>query len=209
MNPKIIAEDNHQAQVFIGQNTPFTTTNVNITAANSSTGFTVDYRDVGVLLEVTPTLGLGDMVTLELHQEINEIDPLNNTTVSGGYPVPTTDKILTTTRLHVPSGYFLVISGLVKNTKVNARVGLPCLGWLPAIGGAFSQQAQAYSKENVIIFLQPRIIDTPCQMGWITKHEGKDFYENSKPEPPNPDCQTNYFYHNYAPGPKADAPPFK
>lgn len=200
LNPKILAEDNRQAQVFIGQNTPFTTTNVNITAANSSTGFTVDYRDVGVLLQVTPTLGLGDMVTLELHQEINEIDPLQSVNIDG-YPLPTTQKILTTTRVHVPSGYFMVISGLIKNTKAHARVGIPCLGFLPVIGGAFSDQAQDYKKENVIIFLQPRIIDTPCQMGWMTKHEGKDFYCNSMPEPANPDCQTNSFYHDYSPGP--------
>jgi type III secretion protein C len=200
MNPKIIAEDNRQAQVFVGKNTPFTTTNVNITAANSSTGFTVDYRDVGVLLEVTPTLGLGDMVTLEIHQEINEIDPLNSTNIDG-YPLPTTDKLLTTTRLHVPSGYFLVISGLVKNTKSYTRSGIPCLGCLPVIGGAFSQQGQDYIKENVIIFLQPRIIDTPCQMGWITNHEGRDHYCNSVPEPCDPDCQSNRFYHDYSPGP--------
>jgi type III secretion protein C len=198
MNPKIIAEDNRQAQVFVGYNIPFTTTNVNITAANSSTGFTVDYRDVGVLLEVTPTLGLGDMVTLEIHQEINEIF---NTQRVDGYPLPETEKILTTTRVHVPSGYFLVISGLVKNKKQYARSGIPCLGCLPVIGGAFSDQGQLYEKDNVIIFLQPRIIDTPCQMGWISEHEGRDHYCNSTPEPCDPDCQTNRFYHDYSPGP--------
>ena len=198
MNPKIIAEDNRQAQVFVGQNAPFTTTNVNITAANSSTGFTVDYRDVGVLLEVTPTLGLGDMVTLEIHQEISEI--VQNYNISG-FPLPSTDKILTTTRVHVPSGYFLVISGLVKNKKLYRREGVPCLGCLPVIGGAFSQQAQEYRKENVIIFLQPRIIDTPCQMSWLSEHEGRDHYCNSTPESCNPDCQTNRFYHDYSPGP--------
>lgn len=205
LNPKIIAEDNRQAQVFVGQNAPFTTTNVQIQAANSSTGFTVDYRDVGVLLEVTPTLGLGNMVTLELHQEINQIDPAQSITISG-FPVPTTDKLLTTTRLHVPSGYILVLSGMIQNTKAHSRQGIPCLGCLPIIGAAFSQQTQVYEKTNTIIFLQPRIIDTVCQMGWLADHEGRDFYCNSRPEPCNPDCIRNRFYHDYSPVPTTPCP---
>lgn len=195
-SPKIIAEDNRQAQVFVGQNVPFTTTNVQIQAANSSTGFTVDYRDVGVLLQVTPILGTSDMVTLELHQEINQIDPAQSLTI-GGFPVPTTDKTLTTTRVHVPNGYFCVISGMIKNQKAYTRTGLPCLGCLPVIGGAFSQQQQTNIKQNIILFLHPRIIDTDAQIGRVSDCEGCEFYRNSQPEPCDPDLQVNRYYKDF------------
>lgn len=195
-NPKIIAEDNRQAQVFVGQNIPFTTTNVTIQAANQSTGFTVDYRDVGVLLQVTPILGTSNMVTLEIHQEINQVDPAQSLTISG-FPVPTTDKTLTTTRVHVPDGFFVVISGMIQNVKIYQRTGLPCLGCLPYIGGAFSQQEQVNTKQNIILFLHPRIIDTPDEIGRITDCEGCEFYKNSQPEPCDPDLQINRYYKDF------------
>ncbi|MDR3624781.1 MAG: secretin N-terminal domain-containing protein [Chlamydiales bacterium] len=194
LNPKIIVEDNRKAQVFVGTNSPFTTTNVQIQAANNSTGFTVDYRDTGVLLQVTPLLGLSNMVTLEIHQEINEIDPTSNLFISG-FPVPTTNKILTTTRVHVPSGYFIVLSGMIQNTKTYVRSGIPCLGCLPVIGSAFSQQAQSCVKDNIIIFLNPRIIDTPCQIARLTDAEGVDFYENSMPDSCFPEGQCCRYYN--------------
>lgn len=194
MNPKIVAVDSHQAQVFIGTNTPFTTANVAIQTAQSSTAFNVDYRDIGISLQVTPTLGKGDMITIDLVQEINNIVGANSI---NGFPTPTTSKLSTNTRVVVPNGYFLVLSGLIQNQKQYTNSGLPCLGGLPFIGGAFSTQSQNYSKNNTIVFLHPRIMDTPCQIKCIGDYEGDEFYMNSKPESCNVDWQTNAFYKSF------------
>lgn len=188
LNPKIVTEDNSPAQVFVGQNIPFTTANVEIQASNNSTGFTVDYRDVGVLLEVTPYLGAGDIVTIELHQEISQISttsvlPNLFPTSVNGFPIPTTNKTFTTTRVHIPSNYFLIISGMIQNQKTYTKSGIPCLGCLPVASGAFSQQAESEVKQNVIIFLHPRIINNRCDIGELTDQQGYEYELKSAPIP--------------------------
>jgi len=189
LNPKVVTEDNNTAQIFVGQNIPFTTANVQIQAANNSTGFNVDYRDVGILLEVTPYLGSNDIVTLDLHQEINFLDTTNSGSTATpnsvpnniqGFPIPTTNKILTSTRVHVPHNYFLIISGHINDQKTYTRAGLPCLGCLPVVGSAFSQQASAITKQNIIIFIHPKIIDTRYDIAEITDEQGCDFERHSE-----------------------------
>lgn len=188
LNPKIVTEDNNTAQIFVGQNIPFTTANVQIQAANNSTGFNIDYRDVGVLLEITPYLGSSDIVTLDIHQEINNVDTTgsNNSAVPtvpnqiDGFPIPTTNKILTTTRVHVPHNYFLIISGQINEQRTYVRQGLPCLGCLPVVGAAFSQQQSSIVKQNVIIFIHPKIIDTRYDIAQITDEQGCDFERHSE-----------------------------
>lgn len=194
MNPKIVAVDSHQATIFIGQNVPFSTSNVVIQTAQQSTAFNVDYRDIGISLQVTPTLGKGDVITLDLVQEVDQV--VSNTPING-FPVPTTSKLSTNTRVVVPNGYFLVISGLIQNTKQYTTQGIPCLGCLPVIGGAFSQQSQTYSKDNVIIYMHPRIMDTPQLIAGIGNYESDEFFMNSCPEPCDIDWQTNGLYKSF------------
>lgn len=188
LNPKIVTEDNNTAQVFVGQNIPFTTANVQIQAANASTGFNIDYRDIGVLLEVTPFLGSNDIVTLDLHQEINTLPTdasANGTSPNipstiNNFPIPTTNKVLTTTRVHVPHNYFLIISGQIQDQKVYVRSGLPCLGCLPVVGAAFSQQSTVLTKQNIIIFIHPKIIDNRYDIAELTDEQGCDFERHSE-----------------------------
>lgn len=196
INPKIVAVDSHQSQIFVGSNTPFTTANVTVQAAQSSNAFNVDYRDIGTSLQVTPTLGRGDIITLDLVQEIDNIDANTSASING-FPAPTTNKLSSTTRVIVPNGYFLVLSGMIQNQKIYSNSGLPCLGCIPILGAAFSQQTQTYSKLNTIIFIHPRIMDTTEQIAGIGNYEGDEFYWNSKPECCNPDLQTNGFYKNF------------
>jgi len=95
---------------------------------------------------------------LNLNEEITEsVDHdlmTNNSQVNG---IRTT-KTNMSTHVHVPDKHFLVLSGMIRNTKANHKAGLPCLGGLPWIGAAFSKTRQNDEKRNVIIFVRPHII---------------------------------------------------
>ncbi len=197
INPKIVAVDNRQSSMFVGSNTPFTTANVTVQTAQQSNAFNVDYRDIGVSLQVTPTLGKGDIITLDLAQEIDQIDTGAASSVTQGFPTPTTTKLSTTTRVIIPNGYFLVLSGMIQNTKNYTKTGLPCLGCIPVLGAAFSTQTQTYTKNNTIIFIHPRIMETTDQICGIGNYEGDEFNWNSKPEECMPNCQTNAFHKSF------------
>ncbi|MBJ7449238.1 MAG: hypothetical protein JHC93_02635 [Parachlamydiales bacterium] len=190
MNPKIVTVDTNTAQLFVGTNTPFTTSTTQIDGAASSTGFTVDYRDVGVFLEVTPTLGVGDLITLDIHQEINAIsssatNTLNissSSSTAASFPIPTTNRTTTSTRIYIPNEYFLMISGMISDNKTRTKSQLPCLGGIPWFGAAFSNQAVSNTKNNVIIFIHPRILSSPDDVGRLSDEQGEEYRKKSDPK---------------------------
>jgi type II secretory pathway component GspD/PulD (secretin) len=158
MNPKIMTQDGHTSNIFVGQNVPFVGSFVSNTSSNTTETSNIEYRDVGFNLIVTPTLGTNNVITLDINQDVSSQIPttlsLNNTVVSG----ITTNHATMTTRVHVPDRHFLVLSGMIQDEKTHTKQGVPCLGGLPMIGALFTQNAITDAKNNVIIFLKPYIV---------------------------------------------------
>ncbi|MEI8329408.1 MAG: secretin N-terminal domain-containing protein, partial [Chlamydiia bacterium] len=178
MNPKIITQDGHTSTIFIGQNIPFTGSFVSNVTTSTVTTSNIEYRDVGVNLTITPTLGTNNIITLEIAQDISEQVPSTTsqgTSVSG---VQTTHTTMNT-RVHVPDNHFLVLSGMIQNAKTNFRSGLPCLGGLPVVGALFAQNDRSATKTNVIIFIRPIIIHSFEDYDRITEEEEAMFKENA------------------------------
>lgn len=173
MNPKIITEDNKPAEIFVGINTPFQTQSI---ANNEGSIITtnVEFRDVGTTLKVTPLIGAGDIITLEIHEEVSSIAPNSITGGSNIVPTtttPTTTINRTTTFVHVPDRHFVIISGMLSDSKERRRNQLPCLGGIPILGAAVSDKVNRDSKLNLMIFIRPQIIDTEEQFRTLTRRQ--------------------------------------
>ncbi|HPE85143.1 MAG TPA: hypothetical protein PLO43_03080, partial [Chlamydiales bacterium] len=119
----------------------------------------LEYRNVGVNLSVTPTIGENNIITLDIDTEISQTVGLPPDNTSANVNGITTDLTTTTTRVHVPDGSFLVLSGQINNTTSRSKEGFPCLGSLPVVGAAFSRTASTKTKNNVMIFMRPKIVD--------------------------------------------------
>ncbi|MBS4168174.1 secretin N-terminal domain-containing protein [Parachlamydia sp. AcF125] len=179
MNPKILAEDNVTAEVFVGLNTQYQTQSIsNDQGSVITTNF--EYRNVGTTLKITPFLGSNNIITLEIKQEVSSVASTTNAQALNNIsPGPTTRLSRTTTRVHVPDKYFLVISGMVQDQETRRRVSIPCLGGLPIIGAAFSDKNVIDEKRNLMIFIRPQIIDTEEEIQKLTKHQQDIFrYKN-------------------------------
>jgi type III secretion protein C len=176
MNPKIITQDTNNSTIFVGQNIPYTGSTQNIQGAANSTTSNIEYRDIGMNLSITPYLGNGDIVTLEISHDLSvQIQP------AAGFTIPA-NSILTThtslnTRVHVPDQHFVVLSGMIQDTKQHFTSGIPCLGGLPVIGAAFSENDRANSKDNIVIFIRPQIIHNFDEYKKITEHQ-EQLYKN-------------------------------
>lgn len=180
LNQKIITQDNKNSTIFVGDNIPFTGSVVSTIGQSQQTTANIEYRDIGVNLSITPRLGEGDVITLDINEEITESleqDPMasNNTTVNG---IRTT-KTNMATHVHVPDKHFLVLSGMIRNAKAKHKSGIPCLGGLPIIGAAFSKTRQYDEKRNVIIFVRPHIIHTVEDYKKITQHQESVYREQA------------------------------
>ncbi len=157
LNQKIITQDNKNSTIFVGDNIPFTGSIIQTVGQTQQTAANIEYRDVGVNLSITPMLGEGDVITLDIKEEITEShgDVHNSNTEVNGIR---TTKANMVTHVHIPDKHFLVLSGMARNAKTHHKSGVPCLGGLPVIGAAFSKTKERDEKRNIIIFVRPHII---------------------------------------------------
>lgn len=180
LNQKIITQDNKNSTIFVGDNIPFTGSVVQTVGQSQQTTANIEYRDIGVNLSITPRLGDGDIITLDLCQEISESLNNVNAPVSNQVNGIRTTKTNMMTHVHVPDKHFLVLSGMVRNAKGNHKAGLPCLGGLPFVGAAFSKTTEQNEKRNVMIFVRPHIIRSMEDYRALTKTQEHIFEEQSE-----------------------------
>ena len=182
---KIVTQDNKPATVFVGDNIPFTGSTVQNAGSNSTVfSSNLEYKDIGVSLNLTPRVGDHGMITIDIDQEITEdinqgsaTASTGNSNLSGGsvtnpsiYGI-TTSKTSMQTSATIPNKHFLILSGMMRNAKTKNQSGIPCLGGLPIIGAAFSNTATQVTKKNVIIFVRPEIINTEIVYKEITERQ--------------------------------------
>ncbi len=160
MNPKIIAQDGQLSTIFVGQNIPFAGSVVSTLAGTGQqTASNIEYRDVGINLTITPYLGTNSIITIDITNDISA--QVENTTsgVNGIQGLQTSHTSLSA-RVHVPNNHFVALSGVLQDEKTHFKSSIPCLGGLPVLGAFFSENDRFNSKQNVIFFIRPSIIDS-------------------------------------------------
>lgn len=191
MTPKILTQDGRTSSIFVGENIPFAGSFVSNTQGSSTLqSSNIEYRDIGFNLTVTPVLGNSDIVTLDISlDQTSTVGTISQQTLqSGSVAGIITTKTTMETTVHVPDNNFLVLSGMVNNSKTKANAGLPCLGGLPIIGAAFSTASDTISNSNVVIFLRPHIINSIDDIRKVTTHE-EDYFRDQAGSP--------YLEHNF------------
>ncbi len=178
LNPKIITQDNQTSTIFVGSNIPFIGSLVTTSSQILSSSSNIEYRDIGFNMTVTPTIGNSNIVTLDISNDISEQinqPTIGQTNVSGGGITNitgiATSHTAMSTKVHVPDKHFVVLSGMIRDSKARFKSGIPCLGGLPVIGAAFSENDRVNAKRNVIIFMRPHIVNTYEDYKEITDHQ--------------------------------------
>ena len=156
-NPSVVTLDNTEAQFKVVQEVPFLTgqyTNTGGTSSQPTNPFqTVERKDVGLILTVTPHINEGTAVRLEIKQEVSAIA----STVSGAVDLITNKRELTTSVL-VPDGGLLVLGGLKEEETRESMQGVPGVSRIPVLGHLFKSRNAQRKKRNLMIFLRPIIM---------------------------------------------------
>ncbi|MCH9621458.1 MAG: Type 3 secretion system secretin [Chlamydiia bacterium] len=158
LNQKILARENKPSKIFEGDNVPFAGSIVELTGTNQRTTSNIEYKDIGVLLNLTPMISDNGIITLSIDEQITEshdylID--NSTNLSG----IKTSKTQMTTEAHIPDNHFLVLSGMSRKVKSKRITGVPILRSIPLLGRLFSSEKNVEQKKNLIIFVRPHIVN--------------------------------------------------
>jgi general secretion pathway protein D len=160
--PQILTLDNEEAEVFVGENRPYITSEKYDT--NNNPIQTFDYRNVGTRLKVTPHIVGDDLVNLEIEQEVNKVSP---STFSNASPVTLTRT--TKTRVQLYDKTIMVIGGLMKDDSSNSVTGVPFLSSIPILGWLFKSQTEVSEKTNLMVFITVNIINTKEEMGEVMR----------------------------------------
>ncbi len=160
--PSILTLDNEEAQIKVAQEVPFltgqyttaaTTSNPLVGNAISNPFQTIERKDVGLVLKVTPQINEGDSIRLTIHQEVSSLAP----PVSGAVDLITNKRELTTSVL-VQDDSLLVLGGLIDSQAKDNVQKVPALGDIPLIGNLFRYRTNDRSKSDLMVFLHPKIL---------------------------------------------------
>ncbi len=179
LNQKLITQDNKLSTIFVGQNIPFTGSTVTNSSSTVTQTANLEYRDIGISLSITPVVGNNDIVTLMIEEDISEVvnTDQGDTTTTDQVAGITTNKASTKTVASVPDKSFLVISGSIQDTTTHSKTSIPCLGGLPLIGAAFSDNETNKTVANLVIFVRPHIITSFETYAEITERQ-EDIYRD-------------------------------
>lgn len=160
--PVVFTGNNQEAVIQSGQRiavpgtTLTTANNSGVGNDNAAISSTIQYRDVVLQLQIRPLINSDDQVRLEIYQVNDTIAGSRNI---GGNDVPTiaTQELVTT--VTVANGQSVLIGGLITETEQKSRSGVPILKDIPLVKYLFSTRTTEVSRDELMIFIQPWIVD--------------------------------------------------
>jgi general secretion pathway protein D len=169
--PQILTTDNQEATINVGKNVPYQTRSA--AESGTETYSSYEYKDVGVILKITPHNTQDKFVRLVINLEVTQLDDLATSAADR----PTTFKRTIDTTVIVKDKETVVIGGLIDDRTTKTSYGVPCLGDIPIIGWAFKTDNDALEKTNLFIFLTPRVVVNPVEAQALYKMKLKQMEE--------------------------------
>lgn len=160
--PQLLTLDNEEAKVVVAENIPYSTQINSGEAVTDKTTQSFDYRDVGVILTMTPQIGEKGTVKLKLNQQVSKVVDSRVTSENNDYFVlaPTTRRREVDTSVLIRDGETIVIAGLMDRDKQETESKIPVLGDIPLLGNLFKYKEMKDKQKNLLIFLTPKIVDS-------------------------------------------------
>jgi general secretion pathway protein D len=164
--PKLLTLDNKTATLQVGDQVPIITQSATgVRDANDPTIVnSVQFRDTGIVLKVTPRIGKSGTVFVDVDQEVSSAIP----TTTSGIDSPTIQQRKLSNSVAVQDGDSIALGGLIRQSETVGEGGVPLLKDVPLLGKLFSTTSETSDRTELLIFLKPRIIRSPAAAREIT-----------------------------------------
>jgi len=167
--PTILASDNMPAHIQVGAEVPILTSQGVVPGAQAggSSLFTntIQQRDTGVILSVTPRINPSGMVSMQVQQEVSSPQP----PTAGGPSSPTILKRSVSTQVTVKDGETIALGGIISENRIYSRSRVPLLGDIPVIGLLFGSTSYSVARTELIVLLTPRVMQDLDQIQQATQ----------------------------------------
>ncbi|HRU06132.1 MAG TPA: type II secretion system secretin GspD [Candidatus Brocadiia bacterium] len=194
--PHILTTNHQKAKITVGENRPFVKeSRVTETDPATPTAIkTYEYKDVGVILEITPHVSQKGLTRLEIDSKFTKV--IENTPGLSA-DTPTTAKREATTVVTVADGATVVIGGLIRDDKTTSVDKVPILGDIPWLGYLFRRETVNLQKTNLLFFITPRVLTDKSALASMTEARRSLMFPDGEPgvkageskaEPDAPSC---------------------
>ncbi len=156
-SPRIRARNKEKAKILIGSRVPVITSSTALLTSGTASSSSVQYLDVGLTLEVQPTVYLDGDVSIKVGLEVSSI---TNTVVVQGTQAYTIGTRNANTLLRLKDGETQILAGLIQDSDTRNAAGIPGLSQIPVVGRLFGSHNSDREKSEIVLSITPHIIRT-------------------------------------------------
>lgn len=152
-NPSLVVVNNQKATLQVGDVVPVSTGSATVLTTSNTVVNTIDYRNTGIILNVSPRISVNGTVRLDVEQEISNVS-----TATAASLTPTVSERKVKSSISVANGQTVLLAGLISEQQNGNRSGIPGLDQIAGLGDAFGHQDKKTTRTELIIFIRPQII---------------------------------------------------
>ncbi|MBA8882032.1 type II secretion system secretin GspD [Phyllobacterium myrsinacearum] len=174
--PTLMALNNQKAVLQVGDQVPIATQqSQGVGNSDAPIINTIELKDTGIILSVTPRVNSSGRVMLDIQQEVSDVVK----TTSSGIDSPTIQQRKISTKVSVNDNETLALGGLIQQKNSLTRSKVPLLGDIPVLGNAFKNKTDSIKKTELIIFIKPRIVRDVTEARDVTEEFRRQLNFNS------------------------------
>ena len=154
-SPNLLVLNNQSARLQVGDQVPIATASaVGTLTAGAPIVNSIEYRDTGVILRITPRVNASGLVLLDVAQEVSQV----STTTTSNLDSPTISQRRVTSSVAVADGQTIALGGLISDSRSQSKNGIPVLQDIPYVGFLFGTRSYQNTRTELIVLITPRVI---------------------------------------------------
>lgn len=154
-SPNLLVLNNQPARLQVGDQVPIVSQSaVGVLSPGAPIVNSIEYRDTGVILRVTPRVNASGMILLDVSQEVSNVSATTSSTINS----PTISQRRINTTVAVADGQTLGLGGLISDNSSLSRDGIPLLQDIPVLGALFGTRGNRARRTELLVLLTPRIV---------------------------------------------------
>jgi general secretion pathway protein D len=164
-SPQLLVVNNQTAALQIGDQVPVATqSSVPVDSGDGRIVNTIEFRDTGVILRVTPRINPSGLIGIDVEQEVSDVVATTTSTIDS----PTIRQRRVSSAVAVQSGETIVLGGLTRETTSRSRSGIPGLVDLPIVGPIFGSTTDNVGRSELLVLITPRIVRNSIEARAVT-----------------------------------------
>lgn len=164
--PELLVLNNQTARLQVGDQVPVATQSaVSVTTPGAPVVNSIEFRDTGVILKVTPRVNASGLVLLDVAQEVSDVATTTTSTLDS----PTIQQRRVNSSVAVEDGATIALGGLIRDNRTRTKSGIPLLQDIPYVGNLFGVTDDSQTRTELIVLITPHVIRNAQNANEITE----------------------------------------